>query len=562
MSSTTDHDPELPPSAEEELVAYLDGELDDEGVRKIEARLASDSEYRQELVRLQRAWDCLDSLPETAVDPSFTRSTIEMVTLAAQEELTQAQQSLPKLKQQQQLRSAGIILAAVAIGFVLTTVLWPSPQKQLAQDLPVLENLDLYLPIDNIGFLRSLSEDVTFPSNEVSAAEVAPDSQNTNATRLKITTVSDISQLSDNEKSELAVNQQRFNRLDQTEQARLRKLTEEVSAAEDREKLQKTLVAYHQWLTELSPGAQADLAGLPQTERVTEIKKLIAEQQHRRQRELSAADQEVLLTFLSQYLSQHRDRLLANVPESRRNELNQWLEKSDPRQRAGMLLMMFLQRRRSSDRASQPLPLNDESLQKLVEQLSPAARQQWNEMKTPDERQRLLQSWAAHAVRQRMIERTSKRDAREISQAELEDYFANELSTEQRAQLLAMPTEEMDRELRRLMLEGDKPGPSFGRYGYGFGPPSHGPEDRPDRGPRGKHPPRRDGERFDGPPKFGRPPHEGPPPGEGPPGEPGAKRPPPREFEGRIPRGPEDGPRRPGRGSFNPEKLPPKSAAD
>ena len=69
-------------SVEEELSAYLDGELDAESVRKVERRLARDGSYQLELQRLERAWRLLDDLPRATVDESFTKSTIEMVAVA------------------------------------------------------------------------------------------------------------------------------------------------------------------------------------------------------------------------------------------------------------------------------------------------------------------------------------------------------------------------------------------------------------------------------------------------------------------------------------------------
>ena len=48
----------------EQLVAYLDGELDAESSLQVERRLAEDAEFRRELRQLQRAWDMLDELPK------------------------------------------------------------------------------------------------------------------------------------------------------------------------------------------------------------------------------------------------------------------------------------------------------------------------------------------------------------------------------------------------------------------------------------------------------------------------------------------------------------------
>ena len=61
-----------PWSAEERdnLVAYLDGELDEAAVRSLEARLARDPQARQELEALKRSWEMLDYLPRP--EPSLS----------------------------------------------------------------------------------------------------------------------------------------------------------------------------------------------------------------------------------------------------------------------------------------------------------------------------------------------------------------------------------------------------------------------------------------------------------------------------------------------------------
>src|SRR4051812_15898914 len=87
MSSVTDPHSEQP-SDREELVAYLDGELEPEECRAIEERLANDDEYRQQLRDLDQAWEALDELPSTKTDESFARTTIELACVAAEEHLS------------------------------------------------------------------------------------------------------------------------------------------------------------------------------------------------------------------------------------------------------------------------------------------------------------------------------------------------------------------------------------------------------------------------------------------------------------------------------------------
>ena len=72
----------------EQLVAYLDGELDDESSRQIEERLTSDSTLREQLGQLERTWDALDELEQIEVDEEFAQTTIEMVAVAAERNAT------------------------------------------------------------------------------------------------------------------------------------------------------------------------------------------------------------------------------------------------------------------------------------------------------------------------------------------------------------------------------------------------------------------------------------------------------------------------------------------
>jgi len=67
---------------DEELVAYLDGELDSQATKRLEDLLASDEPARKRLSQLANSWELLDQLPRATVDDLFTRTTVKMVALA------------------------------------------------------------------------------------------------------------------------------------------------------------------------------------------------------------------------------------------------------------------------------------------------------------------------------------------------------------------------------------------------------------------------------------------------------------------------------------------------
>ena len=64
------------------LVAYLDGELDDEAARQVEARISTDPAVRAEIESLKRTWDLLDYLPKAEPSPNFTHRTVSRITAA------------------------------------------------------------------------------------------------------------------------------------------------------------------------------------------------------------------------------------------------------------------------------------------------------------------------------------------------------------------------------------------------------------------------------------------------------------------------------------------------
>jgi anti-sigma factor RsiW len=69
-------DDDVPGGPTEELVAYLDGELDPKAAEAMATKLSLDAKLRAEADALQRAWDILDILPKPTPSVSFTTKTI------------------------------------------------------------------------------------------------------------------------------------------------------------------------------------------------------------------------------------------------------------------------------------------------------------------------------------------------------------------------------------------------------------------------------------------------------------------------------------------------------
>jgi len=144
----------------EDLVAYLDGELEQEAARQIEQRLADDGEFRERLHQYQQAWDILDELPKTRAGDRFADTTLEMVAVSANR--AQARLSVRSRKQLIWISGGLGVAASVLAGYLTVATIVSRPNNQLIEDLPVIEDLDAYRHAESIDFLQSLAENGLF----------------------------------------------------------------------------------------------------------------------------------------------------------------------------------------------------------------------------------------------------------------------------------------------------------------------------------------------------------------------------------------------------------------
>jgi anti-sigma factor RsiW len=150
------------PTSDDDLVAYLDGELSAELSREIERRLAQDADLRQRLQQHQAAWDLLEEIPRPEVSASFTRTTIEMVAVTASDDVNQAERQQRRRRQIAWGAAVATWLLVVASGFMITRFFLSAPNRQLVKDLPILEHLDAYRNVEDVEFLRSLARENLF----------------------------------------------------------------------------------------------------------------------------------------------------------------------------------------------------------------------------------------------------------------------------------------------------------------------------------------------------------------------------------------------------------------
>jgi anti-sigma factor RsiW len=167
-----------PLSAEDRanLVAYLDGELDEDTARALEAKLSLDPTARAEAETLRKTWELLDYLPRPEPSASFTHRTLEK--LAVQR--TTGRRPLAARpgwhRWAQGLGWAAAVVVAAAGGWGAAQLFWsrdatpvrePAEVEEFMVRSPrVVEYKRVYEQIDDLEFLRALDDPELFGDEE------------------------------------------------------------------------------------------------------------------------------------------------------------------------------------------------------------------------------------------------------------------------------------------------------------------------------------------------------------------------------------------------------------
>lgn len=267
----------------EQLSAYIDGELSPEETVALEQRLAADEKLRKRLAGLKNNWGLLESLPRENVSSRFTASTVEMVAIRAT-----ANNSLDTSTAidwaSRNPRWLFILAAALLAGFfgyVVTRVITnTSPVNGLIENrnallikhLNFLEHFPEYQLTDDINFLTNLYQMEYFSSLTQVAAypaivKQAQDSNEEARTR--------ILGMNSGEKNRVHRNYLGFLQLPEPEQKRLLILHDTLLAAPNTEVLSKVLITYSRWYQQLDPLEQVEITLRTQNEKIEYIQELI-----------------------------------------------------------------------------------------------------------------------------------------------------------------------------------------------------------------------------------------------------------------------------------------------
>lgn len=153
----------LSPTDRANLVAYLDGELNEAESRGIATKLTQSATARREVEILERTWELLDYLPRPQASELLTARTMSQV--------LQLGMQGDKLDSAARTAVRRMVWAAVwmvasclafGLGYAGIAWAWPDPTARLSRDLPIAEHLDEYRDVATPEFLEALATSPEF----------------------------------------------------------------------------------------------------------------------------------------------------------------------------------------------------------------------------------------------------------------------------------------------------------------------------------------------------------------------------------------------------------------
>ncbi|OAI55641.1 hypothetical protein AYO47_02400 [Planctomyces sp. SCGC AG-212-M04] len=142
------------------LTAYLDGELDEDGTRQIETVLAGSTVARNDVEVLAKTYELLDLLPRPKASGEFTEKTMQTAKL--KEVRTDPRQTVWYRHGKRIIRYASwaaMIFVAACVGYSIARFQVPRDEDLLLDNVDVIQNLDEYEKAGSFEFLDALSHD-------------------------------------------------------------------------------------------------------------------------------------------------------------------------------------------------------------------------------------------------------------------------------------------------------------------------------------------------------------------------------------------------------------------
>ena len=425
-------------TVEEELVAYLDGELDGAAAILVERRISEDRKYRQQLQKLQHAWELLDVLPTSEVSEDFAQSTVDMVVVSAQQAAEEAGLIAPRKHLLKKMLLGVTLCLGCVLGYLLLMFYFESDNRYLVQDLEVIENMDVYAHIGSMQFLKALQGVGYFSRDEVASGRESQAMLSVDELELHV------SQMNASDKQQMQSQYERFLALEEADRQALRQLQSQLRKDADVAHLNDVVERYSDWLKVLPANERYELLSLDREARLERVRELIARQEeqaieHAGRLQLARADVPVLVRWVTEILRRDEVEILAKLPPKARKRFDQMtgLEM----QRRSFLLRAMVQ---ADSR------FKEQDIRRLVEKVSGKTRLllEKAEKRGLEARQKVLKEWVLKVVDGRQQAYVT-RLRRSVGAKELQRFVKEELTLEQRRTLENLSQDEIKQRILR-----------------------------------------------------------------------------------------------------------------
>lgn len=260
----------------QQLTAYLDGELENAERDQVEERLSNDQKYRSLMQQLQKTWDALDILPTSKVNHSFTQSTMKLVVNDAKKVATQNATN-PWTWTIRILALILIPFAASAGAFVANRYFQSIPHRQLQTDLDVIKDYDVLTCDENlsIDFLEALVQDRSI----FGMTTPLQSDKRLNLYDQEIPDLASLMLLEDFEKGVIRSNRAKFNKLDRSQQNKIRQLHQKIQSHSKCDMMTTMLFEYSFWLAQQSESDADRIRYIKDIDfKIDEIKQIVDDQ--------------------------------------------------------------------------------------------------------------------------------------------------------------------------------------------------------------------------------------------------------------------------------------------
>jgi hypothetical protein len=254
------------------------------------------------------------------------------------------------------------------------------------------------------------------------------------------------------QKDELRRREERFAALDPAEQERLRRLQREIDQDPQAEQLRRVMHNYHKWLMSLPDFQREKLLEMEPELRLKQIKALLDEQSQREAGKLNPQDLAGVTLWLDEFARRHGLEL---VPERQRAAAALRFKQLPDAERDREFWRLVWWRMQWSGGPKIPL-VGPGDLVQLRNALTPETRARL-ESKSFNEQWTLVSAWLVQIFRQRF--------KAALNDDELARYFEQNLTDVERDRLLRLPSDEMQRQLRREYAIAMKPLDWLGGHG-------------------------------------------------------------------------------------------------